>query len=66
MVHQGKILGHIVLEYGTSIYLDKIKEIVDLPWPSNAKGAQCFMGHSGYYSRFIYMYALIAKPLYDY
>ena len=64
MVRQGKILGHIVFENGISIDADKIKVIAELPHPTNAKGVQCFMGHCGYYCRFIYMYAIIAKPLY--
>ena len=44
--------------------MDKVKVIVELPRPINAKGVQCFMGHCGYYKRFIFMYAVIAKPLY--
>ena len=64
MVRQGKILGHIVFENGISIDADKIKVIAELPHPTNAKGVQCFMGNCGYYRRFIYMYAIIAKPLY--
>ena len=64
MVRQGKILGHIVSKNGISTDLDKIKVIVDLPRPMNYKGVQIFMGHCGYYRRFIYMYAAIARPLY--
>ena len=64
MVHQGKILGHIVSKNDISTDLDKTKVIVDLPRPENPKGVQIFMGHCGYYQRFIYMYAAIAKPLY--
>ena len=64
MVRQGKILGHIVSKNGISTDLDKISVIVDLPRPLNYKGVQIFMGHCGYYRRFIYMYAAIARPLY--
>ena len=64
MVRQGKILGHIVSKNGISTDLEKINVIVDLPRPTNYKGVQVFMGHCGYYRRFIYMYAAIAKPLY--
>ena len=32
--------------------------------PINAKQVQGFMGHCGYYCRFIYNYATIARPLY--
>ena len=43
---------------------DKIKVIVELPRPVHSKGVQIFMGHCGYYRRFIYMYADIVRPLY--
>ena len=65
MVRQGRILGHIVSKNGISTDLDKINIIVDLPRPTNVKEVQAFMGHCGYYQRFIYMYAVIAKPIYD-
>ena len=64
MVRQGKILGHIVSRNNISMDADKITVIVDLPRPVNAKGVHIFMEHCGYYRRFIYIYAEIAKPLY--
>ena len=65
MVQQGKVLGHVVSKNGISIDYEKIKIIVELPRPRNPKQVQEFMGHCGYYRWFIYMYAMIAKPLYD-
>ena len=56
MVRQGKILGHIVSKNGISTDLEKINVIVDLPRPTNYKGVQVFMGHCGYYRRFIYLH----------
>ena len=64
MVRQGKILGHIVSKNGISTDFEKIEVIVSLSRPRNAKQVQGFMGHCGYYRRIIYMYAVIAKPLY--
>lgn len=64
MVRQGKILGHIISRNGISTDADKVAAIVELPRPHNAKGVQVFMGHCGYYRRFIYMYAEIARPMY--
>ena len=64
MERQGKILGHIVSKNGISIDADKVKVVAKLPCPTTAKGIQCFMRHCGYYCRFIYRYAKIAKPLY--
>ena len=49
---------------GIATYQDKIKVIVELPRPLHYKGIQIFMGHCGYYCRFIYIYAKVAKPLY--
>ena len=63
MVRQGKILGHIVSKNDISTDLDKISVIVELPRPVNPKGVHIFMGHCGYYRRFIYMYAEIARPM---
>ena len=37
MVRQGKILGHIVSKNGISIDFEKIKVIIELPRPKNAK-----------------------------
>ena len=64
MVRQGKILGHIVSKNGISTDVDKIVVIIEIPRPHNSKGVQIFMGHCGYYRRFIYMYADIARPLF--
>ena len=49
MVRQGKILGHIVSRNGISTDFEKIKIIIELPRPKNAKQVQGFMGHCGYY-----------------
>ena len=57
-------MGHIVSKNGISTNFEKIKIIVELPRPKNPKQVQEFMGHRGYYRRLIYMYAIIAKPLY--
>ena len=56
-------LGHIVSRNGISTDFEKIKIIVELPRPRNARQVQSFMRHCGYYRRFIYMYAIIARPL---
>ena len=64
MARQGRILGHIVSTNGIATDQDKIKVIVEIPRSLHYKGIQVFMGHCGYYRRFIYMYAKVAKPLY--
>ena len=64
MVRQGKILGHIVSKNGICMDEEKIKVIVTMPRPKNAMEIQTFMGHYGFYQRFIFQYAYIAQPLY--
>ena len=63
-VKHGCILGHIVSRNGIATDFSKVRVIVDLPPPVNFKGVQCFLGHTGYYRRFVLNYALIAQPLY--
>ena len=43
----------------------KISAIVAMPKRENPKQVQSFMGHCGYYQRFIFQYAYIARPLYS-
>ncbi|MCO5611162.1 hypothetical protein L7F22_065412 [Adiantum nelumboides] len=64
MVRQGKIIGHIVSKNGISTDMEKILVIIDLPRPVRLKEVQAFMGHCGYYWRYIYLYAIMVKPLY--
>ena len=59
-VKHGVILGHVVSRNGISTDLNKIKLILELLPPTNFKDVQQFMGHIGYYRRFIYMYADLA------
>ena len=63
-VKHGVILGHVVSKNGISTYFNKIKLILELPPPTNFKGVQRLVGHIGYYRRYIYMYADLARPLY--
>ncbi|GJX41726.1 putative nucleotidyltransferase, ribonuclease H [Tanacetum coccineum] len=53
MVKEGIVLGHKI--YGKGIEVDKAKidVISKLPYPSNVKGVRSFLGHAGFYRRFI-------------
>ena len=64
MVRQGKIMGHIVSKNGISTDEAKISAIVAMPKSENPKQVQSFIGHCGYYRRFIFQYAYISRPLY--
>ena len=41
----------------------KIETIENLPPPSSVKGIRSFLGHAGFYRRFIKDFSKIAKPL---
>jgi len=63
MVEQGIVLGHIVSDNRVSVYPAKIDIISHLPYPSSVKEIQYFLGHVGFYRRFIQDFSKIANPL---
>ena len=64
MVIQGIVLGHIISEKGIEVDKAKIDLISKLPSPENIKTVRQFLGHAGFYRRFIMDFSKIAKPLY--
>ncbi|GKE40808.1 reverse transcriptase domain-containing protein [Tanacetum coccineum] len=63
MVKEGIVLGHKVSEAGLEVDKAKIKVISKLPTPTNIKGIRSFLGHVGFYRRFIKDFSKIARPL---
>ncbi|GKF36706.1 reverse transcriptase domain-containing protein, partial [Tanacetum coccineum] len=62
MVKEGIILGHKVS--GLGIEVDKAKiEAISKPYPTNVKAIQSFLGHAGFYTRFIKYFSQIACPM---
>ena len=59
----GKLVGHIVSSQGIATDPDKVAIIVQLPQPNSVTEVRAFLGHVGYYRRYIYKYANIAIPL---
>ena len=62
LVREGIVLGHLVFERGIEVDKAKVNVIAKLPHPVNVKGIQSFLGHAGFYRRFIKDFSKIAKP----
>ena len=63
MVQEGIVLGHRIYSRGIEVDKAKIEAIEKLPPPSSVKGIRSFLGHAGFYRRFIKYFSWIAKPL---
>ena len=63
MVQEGIVLGHRISIRGIEVEKVKIKEIEKLPPLSSIKGIRSFLGHVGFYRRFIKDFSWITKPL---
>ncbi|GJX15334.1 reverse transcriptase domain-containing protein [Tanacetum coccineum] len=63
MVKEGIVLGHKVSSAGLEVDKAKINVISKLPPPTNIKGIRSFLGHAGFYRRFIKDFSKIARPL---
>ena len=63
MVQEGIVLRHRIYARGIEVDKEKIEAIEKLPPPSSVKGIRNFLGHAGFYRRFIKDFSRIAKPL---
>ena len=63
MVHQGIVLGHIISEKDIEVDKAKVELIAKLPSPTTVKRVRQFLGHAGFYKRFIQDFSKLSRPL---
>ena len=63
MVKEGIVLGHVINKEGIKVDNAKIEVISKLPPPTNLKQLRSFLGHAGFYRRFIKDFSKVSRPL---
>ena len=63
MVTEGIVLGHKISADGLEVDKAKIVVIKTLMSPTTVKGIRSFLGHTGFYKRFIKDFSKISRPL---
>ena len=63
MVTEGIVLGHKISAVGLEVDQAKVSVIKTLLPPTKVKGIRSFLGHTGFYRRFIKDFSKISRPL---
>nr|GFA95217.1 reverse transcriptase domain-containing protein [Tanacetum cinerariifolium] len=63
MVKEGIVLGHKISKKGIEVDKAKIEVISKLPHQTTVKGIQSYLGHAGFYRRFIKDFSKISRPM---
>ena len=56
-------MGHVVSSRGIEVDIAKVDTIQSLPYPTSVQEVCSFLGHAGFYQRFIKDFSKIALPL---
>nr|GEV47054.1 reverse transcriptase domain-containing protein [Tanacetum cinerariifolium] len=63
MVKEGIVLGHKISKNGIEVDKANVDVIAKLPHPTTVKGIRSFLGHVGFYRRFIQDFSKMAWPM---
>jgi hypothetical protein len=63
MVMQGIVLGHVISERGIEVDKAKVETVEQIPPPMDVESLRSFLGHAGFYRRFIKDFSKTTKSL---